>query len=180
MGVEGCGPEDLFKKGCGAVFSFVQEHWTYLQDIFSYIVTIILAVSWALFGKKIECTGTEIYQDIVSSIENCAGICSRLATMFLYGTNSETCTDEGCKCWCETSAGYEGTCTTKSNSNFNLYRFESLYANSLNFPPGDSKTAWISIWRFESRYEHSLDSNLDIRKQLYFVSWDSNPYTKTA
>ena len=122
-------------------------------DIFSYIVTIILAVSWALFGKKIECTGTEIYHDIVSSIENCAGVCSRLATMFLYGTNSETCTDEGCKCWCETSAGYEGTCTTKSNTNFNLYRFTGDGMLSLVYKRS-TKNRKIRVYKYVSKYSN--------------------------
>ena len=90
-----------------------------------YTFFIILAEPWVLFGEGIECTGSEIYQDFIASIHSCASICSSLATMFIYGTNSETCNDEGCKCWCETSARYGGNCETKSNTKFNLYRFTS-------------------------------------------------------
>ena len=111
-----------------------------------------------------ECTGTEIYQDIISSIENCAGICSRLATMFLYGTNSETCTDEGCKCWCETSAEYEGTCTTKSNTNFNLYRFTGDGMLSLVYKRSTkNRICKIRVYKYVSKFSNVF---LNIKKIL--------------
>ena len=94
----------------------------------------VLAEPWILFGEKIECDGTDIDQGWISSRHGCAAICSRLATMFIYGINAEVCNDEGCKCWCETVAGYGGTCTTEANAKFNLYRFTSagiLYSFSL-------------------------------------------------
>ena len=83
----------------------------------------VLAEPWILFGEEIECTGTKIDQGWISSRHSCAAICSSLATMSIYGINAEVCNDEGCKCWCETAAGYGGTCTTKANAKFNLYRF---------------------------------------------------------
>ena len=105
-----------------------QNSFSNVKRISTYIIHVeyflyYLAKPWVLLGEKIECAGSEIHQNVIASIHSCASICSHLATMFTYGANSEGCTDQGCLCKCETSAGYEGTCKTKSNTKHNLYRF---------------------------------------------------------
>ena len=46
--------------------------------------------------------------------------------MFAFGTNdfgTNRCNDDGCSCYCETSATEEGTCKRVDHNGYRLYKY---------------------------------------------------------
>ena len=76
-------------------------------------------------AEKKECTGSEVGQGDVKTIQLCYDACKGKASMFVYGLAPDKCNENGCKCWCETSSD-NGTCTMKGHSGFNLYAYGQL------------------------------------------------------
>merc|ERR1719273_198384 len=47
--------------------------------------------------------------------------------MFIFGTNNfgkRRCNNDGCKCYCETSALEDGSCEVKNHKGYLLYKFD--------------------------------------------------------
>ena len=79
-----------------------------------------------MFAERKECDSTEIFKGKLPSVDNCASQCKGVASMFIFGTNdygTDRCNDDGCSCYCETSATEEGTCNRKNHNGFRLYKF---------------------------------------------------------
>ena len=77
-------------------------------------------------GGKIECGGSEISKGKQPSLNECATQCKRTASMFIFGTNdygTTRCNDEGCECYCETSATPEGLCDQVPHNGYRLYKY---------------------------------------------------------
>ena len=87
-----------------------------------YIYTLV----WGLVEEKTECSGSEVSKGKLSSIDDCALKCKGEASMFAFGTNDfleNRCNEEGCSCYCETSATEEGTCEKVDHNGYRLYKY---------------------------------------------------------
>ena len=84
---------------------------------------IVCFLDFKLVAEKKECTGSEVGQGDVKTIQLCYDACKGKASMFVYGLAPDRCNENGCKCWCETSSE-NGTCMMKDNSGFNLYAYK--------------------------------------------------------
>ena len=76
--------------------------------------------------EKEECSGSENYKGYLQSVKECASTCEGIASMFAFGTNDfgvSRCTEEGCKCLCETGATESGICDRQSHYGFRLYQY---------------------------------------------------------
>ena len=87
-----------------------------------------------LVGSRMECAGSEVLY-YASSIDDCAIKCEGIAEMFIFGTNdfgdSDKCSDNGlCKCFCETSSSYDGTCQQISHNGYRLFKYKDLGDNN--------------------------------------------------
>ena len=88
-----------------------------------------IIVGWTLVAEKKECSGSEVYQGRLHSIEACVSVCRGVASMFIFGTNDSgysgwnRCNIDGCTCYCETSAKDEGTCNMISTQSTRLYKY---------------------------------------------------------
>ena len=81
-----------------------------------------------MVAEGIECDGSEISKGRVHTFEECASQCEGVASMFVFATNDfgvTVCNDEGCPCWCETSAMDKATCTKKISNRFRLYKYSN-------------------------------------------------------
>ena len=82
---------------------------------------------WLKVADKQECGGSENYKGFVPSVEECALKCNTEASMFIYGTrdygNVDSCNDNACQCYCETSATVNGTCDQQSHDGYRLYKY---------------------------------------------------------
>ena len=87
-----------------------------------------------LVESRMECAGSEVLiASDASSIDDCAIKCEGIAEMFIFGTNDfgdSTCSDNDlCKCFCETSSSYDGTCQQKSHNGYRLFKYKDLGDN---------------------------------------------------
>ena len=85
-------------------------------------------IDWSLVDEKKECGGEEVNKGGMDSIDQCAMACSKLSSMFVFGTNdfgNDRCFSDGCKCICETAAKDDGTCDTVDHNGFRLYKFSA-------------------------------------------------------
>ena len=73
-------------------------------------------------AKKKECTGSEIFQGYLKTIDLCYKACKGKASMFIYGLAPTRCSGDKCSCYCET-ASTDGKCTMKDHSGYNLYAY---------------------------------------------------------
>ena len=102
-------------------------------NIFVYYFNLIDNVrllKWSLVAIKMECSGEEIGNFFWKArhLQDCAKSCVGLSTMFIYGTNdfgTTRCNNDGCKCFCETSATQEGNCTLTNNNGYRLYQYSN-------------------------------------------------------
>ena len=81
---------------------------------------------WFLVKEKTECTGSESGKGYLPSIEDCASHCTGIASMFIFGTNdygTTRCNENGCQCYCETSATTDGECDQTTHNGFRLYKY---------------------------------------------------------
>jgi hypothetical protein len=79
-----------------------------------------------LVAGKTECGGSEVGKGKLPSVDDCASKCEGVASMFAFGTNdfgTDRCNDEGCSCYCETSATEEGTCEREDHNGYRLYKY---------------------------------------------------------
>ena len=86
----------------------------------------IFIIEWGLVAEKKECSGSEIHIAALHVVDECASRCKGVASMFVFGTNDygeARCWDEGCSCYCETSATEEGTCSTVNHRGYRLYKY---------------------------------------------------------
>merc|ERR1719242_733176 len=82
---------------------------------------------YELVADKKECGGKEDFKGYISTLEQCAKTCKTISTMFAYGTNdfgTTRCNNNGCKCYCETAAFTDGTCSEVNHNGFRLYRYK--------------------------------------------------------
>ena len=91
-------------------------------------------LGFSLVAEKKECSGAEENKGRMKSIEQCADACNGVSTMFIFGTNdfvshSFSCNDNGCKCWCETSAKDDGTCDIIKDEWYRLYKLTEFRKN---------------------------------------------------
>ena len=83
-------------------------------------------VEWSLVGERQECGDAELFKGEMDSIGECAEACKDVAKMFIFGTNdfgNNRCYEDGCNCFCETSAEDNGTCNIVQNDGYRLYKF---------------------------------------------------------
>ena len=105
-------------------------------------------IEWSLVEEKKECTGEEVNKGGKDSIDQCAMACSRLSSMFVFGTNdfgNDRCFSDGCKCICETGAKDDGTCDTVGHNGFRLYRYSTSSEYNLHRVNGKIKLAVYAI-----------------------------------
>ena len=57
-----------------------------------------------------ECDGGDLEYKRLKTLDECADHCKKHAGMFVYGIG-DRCTDDGCRCYCETSNANIKTCT---------------------------------------------------------------------
>ena len=91
-------------------------------------------MDWTLFQKQSECEGPELYKGFHYHLYQCAESCREISTIFAFGTDEfdykptdpkyKSCDVVGCKCFCQTAATSEGSCTEKSHLGYNLYAFK--------------------------------------------------------
>ena len=101
--------------------------------IFAYYFNLIdnePLLKWSLVAIKMECRGNEVGNLFWSArhLEDCAKSCVGVSSMFIYGTNdfeTKRCKYDGCRCFCETEASPDGTCSMVTNDGYRLYKFES-------------------------------------------------------
>ena len=72
-----------------------------------------------------ECDGSDISKGRFLKVGGCSTACHGISTMFIYGTGKK-CNRKGCKCWCETSARPDGTCSMNPIQNYELYKYANL------------------------------------------------------
>ena len=93
-------------------------------------------IGWELVAEKTECDGKEKDLSPQPTTEACAKACEGISSLFIFGTNDfqvedkikgTRCDSDGCKCWCETAAGEDGTCTQEPHPGFRLYKFVGKY-----------------------------------------------------
>ena len=82
----------------------------------------IFLLDFKLVAEKKECTGSEIQQGTMKTIQLCHNACKGKSSMFAYGLAPDRCNGDGCRCICETSSK-NGTCTMTSHSGYNLYAY---------------------------------------------------------
>ena len=86
-----------------------------------------LAPTFALVAEKTECSGKEYSRGYMANAEQCAVACKGWSTLFVFGTNdfgTNRCNDEGhCRCYCETQALKDGTCSQIDHAGYRLYKF---------------------------------------------------------
>ena len=81
-----------------------------------------------MVAERKECGGAELWMGRLPSIEACVAKCRGVASMFAFGTNDfgwNSCYNDECTCYCETSAKDDGTCNLISNSGYRLYKYHS-------------------------------------------------------
>ena len=92
---------------------------------------------WLLVAEKKECDGSEIYQDNLPSVLDCAAKCQGTSSMFIFGTNdfgkircgaAEEVGDgvgkkDGCACFCETAGTINGACKQIESIGYRLYKY---------------------------------------------------------
>jgi len=79
-----------------------------------------------------ECGGKEVNKGFLSTVDQCAKACKTTSTMFAYGTNdfgATRCNDKGCRCFCETAAFKDGTCSEVKHNGYRLYRYKPALKN---------------------------------------------------
>lgn len=85
-----------------------------------------LATAPKLVANKKECNGAETFKGYVATVEDCGRECRGLSSMFVFGTNhygQTKCNSKGCRCYCETSANDDGTCTMVDHNGYRLYKY---------------------------------------------------------
>ena len=105
---------------------------------------IIILLDWVQVGMNMQCKGgsrivtrdgkvegkwknTKYHK--YQAAEGCAGDCSGISSMFMvFGCGS----DGFCKCACEVSASYDGTCKLKRKTGFHIFKY---VAKGLVFKP---------------------------------------------
>ena len=88
---------------------------------------------WKLVADKKECNGDELFAGNLATLEDCANTCSKISSMFVYGTNDFTSDKRshrcnlngqiGCSYICETEATNDGTCEKGLHLGYRLYKF---------------------------------------------------------
>ena len=84
-------------------------------------------LGWNLVGQKLDCDGSEEAIGRLTEIGDCASACIGISSMFIFGTNdfgTNRCYDDGCECFCETSASPIGSCNTISHEGYRLYKYQ--------------------------------------------------------
>ena len=76
-------------------------------------------------AEQTECSETGVNACLQSSVEDCARACEIKSSMFLYGRQGEACYRSKCKCFCESLASQDGTCSQESSSGYDLFRYET-------------------------------------------------------
>ena len=83
---------------------------------------------FTLVAERKECGGSEKFKGRFFTVEECALKCNEIASMFIFGTNNfgqRRCNKKkGCKCYCETSANDNGSCTEKNHKGYRLYKYD--------------------------------------------------------
>ena len=81
-----------------------------------------------MVGKGIRCIGSRELQSMETDVNGCADRCRKNETsMFSYSKGSACGVDDNgdfaCFCTCERMASPIGTCETRTESSFDLFRF---------------------------------------------------------
>lgn len=79
-----------------------------------------------MIAEKTECDGSEAWKGRQYTVDQCASQCKGVSSLFIFGTNDYSdnrCFDNGCDCYCETSARSDGTCPRIAHNGFRLYKF---------------------------------------------------------
>ena len=99
---------------------------------------------WKLVAEKKECTGDELFAGNLATLQDCANTCSKISSMFVYGTNDFSSDKRhhrcfansngqiGCNCFCETQATNDGTCETGLHLGYRLYKFSDHVRGNLH------------------------------------------------
>ena len=88
-------------------------------------VNEFLLPAGVLVRDKKECNGSKIDKGTQPSVSECANQCKDTTLMFIFGTDDYgeiRCNDDGCHCYCETSAAPNGTCDEVNHNGYRLYR----------------------------------------------------------
>ena len=89
------------------------------------LLRIIYVLDWTLVGTNLQCRGSEVRKGRLKKVDECYLACLTVSSMFIYGTKSK-CNNNGCNCWCQTSARSNGTCLLTPTQDYKLYKHENL------------------------------------------------------
>ena len=80
----------------------------------------MVCVEWSLVSENTECSGTETERSIQPSatIQDCALACDGVSSMFLFSPGQN-------RCFCETAAAADGTCSVIAIQGWHLYKYGS-------------------------------------------------------
>ena len=87
-----------------------------------------MILDWLLVADKTECRGSEKDMGYISTADECSKKCKGQSSMFSFGTRDygdSRCGFTGCKCFCETSASMDGTCSQVSHNGYRLYKYKT-------------------------------------------------------
>ena len=78
----------------------------------------LVRVEWTLVIENTECSGAAIEKDLQrnAKIQDCANKCDGISSMFLFNQDIK-------RCFCETAATAEGSCTVAHANKYDLYKY---------------------------------------------------------
>lgn len=124
-----------------------------LLVILTSVYTNALA-GWSLVAENKECGGSQLYKGKQHSVEACGTVCRGVASMFIFGTNDfglvDWCNNQGCTCYCETSATDPGTCDIIHSNGYRLYKYTSGCGDQL--PSGYGAPCSATCYDYSTGY----------------------------
>ena len=87
---------------------------------------LLNVLDWKMVKENMRCDGAVVNKGKFLGIGGCSSACNGLSTLFIYGTTESKCDQNGCNCWCETSAGSDGTCNLIPMQGYKLYTYKNL------------------------------------------------------
>ncbi len=107
-----------------------------MSDNFRNVAAFIgFFLEWFLVEEDKECTGHGEYKGRFQDLVDCANACNGVSTMFIFGIENRTqsrCNNDGCKCFCETSAAANGTCNMTPHNGYRIYGYQNSLGSCLS------------------------------------------------
>jgi hypothetical protein len=86
--------------------------------MFNFSLLHLLRLEWTLVSGNTECSGAETEKTLQpdAEIQDCANECDGVSSMFLFSPGQN-------RCFCETAATAEGSCTVIDIVGWDLYKY---------------------------------------------------------